>query len=148
MYWYALRTIALYAHGRSLITGYGVVVLPFKLSPTIVDAWQQHQVYRTSLRSFFLGDYVSASTTAPCDLILSPHENPPDGFCGPRILIVGAMKVRLQLTVRLKELGRVVDNGAVTTKLNMHPMQFKMHSAGLIKCVPCWCGTPGCCLQS
>lgn len=28
----------------------------------------------------------------PCDLILSPEEHPPHGVCGPKVLIIGAMK--------------------------------------------------------
>ena len=34
----------------------------------------------------------SAEDSPACDLILSPEEHPPNGFCGPQILIIGAMK--------------------------------------------------------
>lgn len=34
----------------------------------------------------------SSSVHEGCDLLLSPEEYPPVGFCGPRILIIGAMK--------------------------------------------------------
>lgn len=34
------------------------------------------------------------SPSPACDLILNQMEHPPYGFCGPRFLIIGAMKVR------------------------------------------------------
>lgn len=34
----------------------------------------------------------TADSSPPCDLILSPEEHPPHGFCGPKVLIIGAMK--------------------------------------------------------
>ena len=36
-----------------------------------------------------------------CDLLLSPEEYPPSGFCGPRVLIIGAMKCGTNMLGRL-----------------------------------------------
>jgi hypothetical protein len=42
----------------------------------------------------------------PCDLILSPEEQPPNGFCGPRVVLTGAMQC---------------DIARVATALRLHP---------------------------
>lgn len=70
------------------VSGIGVVWMVF-WSGESSAAWMEG-LQATTKSLLKLGTRAGA---LPCDLILDPEEFPPSGFCGPRILITGAMKV-------------------------------------------------------